>query len=208
MNEHIQVQLERIQYKLEQLRTQDTTFQIFGAFHHQYHLNDVTTEAEVAAFEQQHHILLPADYVAFLLHMGDGGAGPYYGLETLKDGIYESLDDKNEEFGFVQLAADFRFTEAWNPALADSETTEEFDEEVMYDAKWADGMLRISNYGCGVSINVIVQGNSYGQIWVDDRFNDGGIYPDHYFANSERLNFLDWYELWLDQSLEKVELSI
>lgn len=204
MNEHIQTQLTRIDDKLEQLRIQDSTFQIFGAFHHQYQLNTIQTEAEITAFEQKYQILLPADYRAFLLQIGDGGAGPYYGLERLADGIYESLDDKNEEFGLVNISADFRFTESWNLLPAEEEVENEIDEEAIYDAKWADGMLRISNYGCGISINLVVQGNSYGEIWVDDRFNDAGIYPDHYFNNSDRLHFLDWYELWLDQSLQKV----
>lgn len=56
-----------------------------------------------------------------------------------------------------------------------------------------------------VSINLVVNGPSYGEIWVDDRNNDNGVYPDFYFGNEERLGFLEWYELWLDKSIEEFE---
>lgn len=54
-------------------------------------------------------------------------------------------------------------------------------------------------------MNLVVNGKEYGNIWVDDRCNDGGIYPDRYFGNEERITFLAWYELWLDKSLSEVE---
>jgi hypothetical protein len=55
-----------------------------------------------------------------------------------------------------------------------------------------------------VSLNLIVKGLSYGEIWTDDRANSNGIYPDHYMGNTERLGFLDWYELWLDRSINEL----
>lgn len=58
-----------------------------------------------------------------------------------------------------------------------------------------------------VAIHVVVHGKSCCKIWVDDRANDGGIYPDEYFGNTNRLHFLDWYELWLDLTLEELAES-
>ena len=74
-------------------------------------------------------------------------------------------------------------------------------QEEYYHSKWANGLLRIANYGCGTFINLVTNGPEYGKIWVDDRQNEGGIYPDHLRKNSQRLTFLEWYELWLDQML-------
>lgn len=117
--------------------------------------------------------------------------------------IRENPDELNA------ISDPFLFTEAWNwnyDWYDDSKDEDEWAglEHEYYDPKWFAGMLRISNFGCGVSINLIVKGKSYGEIWTDDRGNSNGIYPDHYFGNSERLGFLYWYELWLDRSLKEM----
>lgn len=63
----------------------------------------------------------------------------------------------------------------------------------------------IVNFGCGVLINFVVNGFFYGEIWVDDRNNDNGVYFDFYFGNEECLGFFEWYELWLDKFIEEIE---
>ncbi|MEK8130842.1 hypothetical protein WMW72_23325 [Paenibacillus filicis] len=85
-----------------------------------------------------------------------------------------------------------------------SEAEREELEQDYFSADKSAGLLRISNFGCGVSINLVVKGLSYGEIWVDDRASDGGIYPDHDLGNTERFTFLTWYEAWLDRSLEEM----
>lgn len=44
-------------------------------------------------------------------------------------------------------------------------------DEEYYSTKWANGLLKISNYGCGISLNLVVNGKEYGNIWFDDRCN-------------------------------------
>lgn len=73
-------------------------------------------------------------------------------------------------------------------------------EEACFQDDIANGLLRIANFGCGVSINLVVNGEAYGEIWVDDRCNSNGIYPDFYFGNESA-----WYELWLDISIKEFE---
>ena len=68
-----------------------------------------------------------------------------------------------------------------------------------------DGTIAISNYGCGIKILLVVNGIENGNIWVDDRMNGTGISPFDYFGNTAKITFLDWYEIWLEQSLEKVK---
>ena len=56
---------------------------IFGADAHGFILNPRLREIEVAAFEEKHRISLPADYRHFITEIGNGGAGPYYGVFPL-----------------------------------------------------------------------------------------------------------------------------
>ncbi|MEN1987615.1 SMI1/KNR4 family protein [Paenibacillus hubeiensis] len=199
-------QLTRIREKWSLLRVLDAELELFGADHHEYEMLPVMTQEQITAFERKWDIRLPDGYREFLSTIGAGGAGPFYGLEKPEDGVYAVLDYPDE---LNAISDPFLFTEAWNwdyDWYDDSKDEDEWAalEHEYYDPKWSAGMLRISNFGCGVSINLIVRGESYGEIWTDDRGNSNGIYPDHYFGNAERLGFLDWYELWLDRSLKEM----
>ncbi len=188
--------------RLASLKKLDSKKSIFGARSHKYRLNKVLGDAEVALFENQHGILLPEDYREFLLHIGNGGAGPYYGLQTLESSLFSDLD-RQEENEKIDPSGIFQFSEPWNLDYEgdpdDESAYEEFEKEY-YDPKWDNGMLRICNYGCGISLNLVVNGDEYGNIWVDDRCNDGGFYPDPYFSQTTRSTFIQWYNLWLDAS--------
>ena len=197
--------IDRLNAKLDQLAEKDTGFTIFGASKHRYLLARVKKEEDLHSFELKYNIHLPEGYRDFLKQLGNGGAGPYYGLEPLEHGIYGSLDyqDKHD---VIDPSGDFMFTEAWNMNITDVNGEADTEKEDMYfDNKWVNGSLRICNFGCGVSINLVVKGKEYGNIWVDDRSSDYGIHPDHYFGNEERLDFLTWYELWLDKSLLEIQ---
>ena len=204
-------QIKRIKEKLVKLKEVDSIFQLFGAGKHQYCLNSTKTEGELVTFERIHKIQLPVGYRAFLTQVGNGGAGPYYGLEPLENGQYEDLDSPNQAY-LIDLGQPFPHTEPWNldfgeppeEGAPDEESYYEERDKIYYDSKWINGLLRIANFGCGVFMNLVVNGAEYGTIWVDDRGNEQGSYPDPYFETTERLNFLDWYELWLDRSLEEL----
>jgi hypothetical protein len=192
--------------KLELLKQADSAYTLFGANKHRYELAPVWSAEDVEKFEDVWKVTLPGDYRAFLMQAGSSGAGPYYGLVRPEDGIYADLDHKDE---LNQVSGSFPYTEAWNDVVVWGESPpsrEEMQalEEAYFSTEHSAGMLSISNFGCGVSINLVVNGQSYGEIWVDDRSSDYGIHPDHYFGNTERLTFLDWYETWLDRSLEKM----
>lgn len=72
--------IESVQEKLERLRLKDATFARFGAFKHQYQLGAPLSKQELADAERWYQIQLPQDYREFLLYLGNGGAGPGYGL--------------------------------------------------------------------------------------------------------------------------------
>jgi hypothetical protein len=80
---------QEIRQQIERLKQQDQNLKIFGANKHQYHLNPCLTEAEIQTFEQRYQITLPQDYRDFLLYVGNGGAGPHYGLFSLEESVRE-----------------------------------------------------------------------------------------------------------------------
>jgi hypothetical protein len=69
--------------RLDFLRRTDPGFTRFGCEEHSYLLNEPLTESEVTAFEDRYGVSLPGEYRAFLLQVGDGGAGPFYGIFRL-----------------------------------------------------------------------------------------------------------------------------
>ena len=53
---------------------------VFGADEHRFVLNPPIPEAQAATFEAEHNVQLPAEYRHFLTAIGNGGAGPFYGV--------------------------------------------------------------------------------------------------------------------------------
>src|SRR5262249_39432087 len=76
--------LARVRSKLEQLGRLDTGLDLFGCDQHRYRLNPCLTERELTAFEKHVGVPLPEDYRGFLRQVGNGEAGPHYGLYRLK----------------------------------------------------------------------------------------------------------------------------
>jgi hypothetical protein len=56
---------------------------VFGSNHHKFQLNERVAERKVASLERDLSIRLPPDYRDFIIRMGNGGAGPFYGVFPL-----------------------------------------------------------------------------------------------------------------------------
>lgn len=200
-------QIQRIKEKLDNLRRADSKLITFGAQQHEFKLNEILDSEAISAFEKQYNIKLPSGYSDFLQQVGNGGAGPAYGLTKLEDSLFSDMDLRKEEnkvnpsLPFPHTAPQIMMTEEYD--------SEDFDEDEFY-AKWNEpqheyGLLRLCNEGCGIFVNLIVNGKEYGNMWIDDRGSDAGIYPFSKTNDlSKRVNFLDWYELWLDQSIKQL----
>ena len=200
-------QSERIKEKLAQLKESDKNFQNFGAFVHKYELNKTLSEKEISEFEKEYQIALPKEYRYFLKHFGNGGCGPFYGVVKLEDSLFSDMDLKKED-DKTNPALPFPHTE---PQMMAADSIEDEEEAEKYFEQWIEpkhtqGILRLSNYGCGVFVDLVVNGEEYGNMWTSDLGNDAGIFPSGMLKNEpQRINFLDWYELWLDNSLQKME---
>ena len=98
--------VKRILKLLAQARTKDPDFERFGAYSHQYKLSAPASEEAIQAFEEQHGIRLPEEYRDFLMLVGNGGAGPYYGLyglETQKKELHDSLGLRTVSYKHLKL---------------------------------------------------------------------------------------------------------
>jgi hypothetical protein len=73
--------IQKIQAKLHELRHADPKLELFGVTGHGYKLGPPLTEEELLAAEKHYRIQLPTDFREFLLYLGNGGAGPGYGMQ-------------------------------------------------------------------------------------------------------------------------------
>lgn len=73
----------KLRSQLKKAGERDRDLSRFGAYSHKYQLDPPASEEAVAAFEARFGLSLPEGYRSFLLWIGDGGAGPFYGLYPL-----------------------------------------------------------------------------------------------------------------------------
>ena len=77
---------------------------VFGADVHGFRLNPSLPKADVTAFETLHNVSLPYDFRPFLTDVGNGGAGPFYGVFPLgKMDDDFGLQTWQEKDGFVGI---------------------------------------------------------------------------------------------------------
>jgi SMI1/KNR4 family protein SUKH-1 len=181
------------------------TYKTFGSDTHRYKFNPCLTDETLQNFEKTHSITLPSDYRNFLIQIGNGGSGPAYGLFALSDWNFKlEIDDNNF------LATEFPHTDKWNITKdfdhdEDYIKTEEFQkwEQEYYSNKHITGSMIICHYGCAIYYLLVVTGKEAGNIWVDDRASDYGIYPAISKSTGGRLTFIEWYDEWLTESLNQ-----
>ena len=171
----------------------------------QQHLNPALTEDQLQRFETEHRIALPQDYRAFLLHIGNGGTGPGYGLEMLGHAYGVAWEENPGLVG--DLAKPFPYLDAWNEESIDGTRpiAEQYQQQDEYwSSKHVNGAIPICHHGCNLRECLIVTGPERGNMWFDDRADWQGLYPDKK-SDRERITFLDWYTAWLEQSISSSE---
>lgn len=175
-----------IKNDLEKLRAKPVSSTVFGAESHGFVVNLPLTEEDLAKFESKHQVCLPEDYRNFLMLVGNGGAGPGYGLFKLGEmDDQESTGPWDDGHLVGELNKPFPYTEAWNDrsrepdkATLDSETyeqkLEEFDDWY-WSSTHVDGAIPISHLGCALCHWLIVTGPQAGQVWLDSRADLNGL---------------------------------
>ena len=210
----------QLKQNLTQLAILDATFEVFGSESHQYQLQPCLKDTDIQVFETTYNITLPSEYRHFLLEMGNGGAGPGYGLYKIYPvASAAEIPPTPNQVNYDLISQPFPLTKAWNDL--DLLTKNHHDEYL--NSQFIQGSITLANYGCGIYAMLVITGEQSGKMWVDDRTNDNGIYPAsrnfcHVFHDADddlqldsddeqALSFYDWYEDWLNRSLEQVRQS-
>jgi hypothetical protein len=198
---------------LERIRNGECLPPVFGADAHGFEVNPPLSESDVTEFESRNRIRLPDDYRQFVTRIGNGGAGPYYGLFMLEE------MDNGSGFGpwgvFVGVLSEpFPHTTGWNdlaglPAESLVETAiKRYDDQIeafdrkYWDTRLVNGAFPICHLGCALRHWLIVTGPESGNVWSDCRAEYSGLSPVQ-STTKPRLTFFDWYREWLDEALSK-----
>ncbi|QDT48901.1 hypothetical protein Pan258_29480 [Symmachiella dynata] len=205
--------------RLRQLAKLDRKRDVFGSAEHNYRLNPPLGVDAVESFESEHRITLPEDYKRFIAEIGNGGAGPYYGLHQMghdESGPWESCNLVGD------LSIPFPHLTAWNGdgSLWESEPDipghiseededrlmEQWDqilEEEYWSPKVVSGAVPISEIGCNLRQWLVVSGGQSGFVWNDYRADQAGLFP-LIDSTGKQMSFTDWYSAWLDTPTMKM----
>jgi hypothetical protein len=217
----MEAEIAAIRDGLRRLREATVPLNVFGAQAHGFVMHPPLSEQVLRDFEARHRVTLPPEYRGFLIKVGNGGAGPAYGLFKLGE-----MDDDfghkpwTEDGGFVGvLSQPFPHTGPWNdlsemPANDESREfdlqcedeydrrLEEWEERVYWNTANVNGAVPICHLGCALRQWLVVTGPEAGNVWDDLRADQEGLKPVQQ-PGRNRVTFLPWYHFWLDQALRQ-----
>jgi hypothetical protein len=189
---------------------------VFGALGHRFEVEGCLTAGEIADLQAQLGVELPGDYRSFLLEVGAGGAGPAYGVFSLRraeggwswfgDGAeLTSLDllardfpgpiDPDEAAAFYATQPDEDDFDEEDDYMAALVSWERREEEVMWSPARTVGALCLCHLGCALREWLIVTTESRGTMWRDERADGGNLTP--IMIDGEHATFGRWYLEWL-----------
>ncbi|MCE7061993.1 SMI1/KNR4 family protein [Dyadobacter sp. CY343] len=180
--------------KVAELKRTDKKFRFFGARKHRYTFDAPISIAEAEQFEHTYAIQLPAEYKYFITQIGNGGAGPYYGVRPLQD-FQAHYVHHEVELPAMDLHKPFP-AHYW---LNENETriTKEIVQQSVF------GTMSICEEGDGYNHLLVVAGDEKGYIWFDGSVTDQGMIPFS-MPEKERFTFFDWYESWLNMAFDEL----
>lgn len=206
--------IQLLRERVAELAALDPTCTLFGASRHRYRFNPIYPDAELDQLERAHGFRLPEDYRAFITTIGNGGAGPSYGVIPFRG------NDSEDFTVYETLGTPFAYQDTFDPNHLLGDNLDENDEEIelteeqedeqaeRQEAYWAafdsTGALYLCHHGCATRSLLIVSGPCRGQIWADDAAHCGGYRPETNLETGVRLTFTSWYMAWLDRAFREL----
>jgi hypothetical protein len=201
---------------LKTLARNDRKLSQFGASEHQYRLNPPVPLDVVVSFEFRRKTSLPEDYRAFITNIGDGGAGPFYGLFRFGEHDHGHSHCTWEDGSLIgDLSKPFVHEVAWNasedlwakrpdlppemPYEQQDRLMEAWDRELnlcYWSPSVMNGAIPICHLGCALRQWLVLNGSQRGTIWCDYRVDERGLFP-LLTERGDRVTFDDWYGTWL-----------
>lgn len=193
-------QVERIKDKLIKAKYTDLKLKVFGAESHKYILGKPLYNEDILKFENEYELELPECYKAFLLHIGNGGisysnsgAGPFHGIYPLGKNVGELIENTKEYLKRDCVLYPKMTDEYWNNLTKKANENDISDEDYENELGTIySGILPLGSQGCTYIHALILNGEHKGRVVNIDLDKQK---PKLIFE----LNFLDWYERWLDE---------
>jgi hypothetical protein len=166
--------------KLSRLAALDRRRQVFGADYHDYELFSTLSAEELREVEDAWGARFPQELRAFYQEVGDGVAGPYYGVNpSVRVTPYRPSEPYTEVATFRALASH---------ASDDNYVTVNRDD--------LTGLFGVIDEGCGHEICVVTKGPHADEVImlsIEGSLHETG------------LTFHRFYEQWLDRELGKFD---
>ena len=189
---------------LEKARSADPDYELFGASKHKYRLNPPIGADLVRITEERYGFSIPDEYFRFITEIGDGGAGPDYGIEPFADIVKKGKDHWAEEYQEAYRSSlknafapsPMSANEVGNYAIATEAAYEKApDKYFVYENPNEDALCILNGFyvlgtqGCQWDFGIATTGEMRGSVFVTD--NEGAYCLE---AN----NFEEFYQNWLD----------
>lgn len=189
---------------LRQAQCIDSKFEIFGASTHRYRLNPPIRASFVRRAEEKYGFVLPEDYFRFITEVGDGGAGPDYGIKPFVNMLMEGKSPRSEKFREAYL---YSLAKLFVPRQMMPDEVEDYaiatieaykrnpDRYFVYekmdenDLCGTDGFYILGTHGCQWDFGLVLSGEKRGQVFDTD--NEGAY---GFISGS----FDEFYQNWLD----------
>ncbi len=211
---------EEVKRILEQARRIDPRLEMFGASNHQYRLGLPVDLTFVRSIEEEYHFQFPEDYVQFITEVGDGGAGPGYGLYPF--GYYSTEAESTKETKTREiylhglgrelqlLPVDPEWLENFCISKEDyKKNPEKYFQGSRGSFNWHNdvlygpyGFFHLGTYGCWRDFGLITAGERRGQVFIHD--TEGAFELE---ASSFQAFYQDWLDFILDTEQFQKELK-